>query len=171
MSDPELLRSARVWIVVLGAPALPDGAASPALARRLDRARHLWQGEPDAAFLVLGAAVHNAAVESETMRNWLVLHGVPNARIWSEAETRSTRDQARLVAALTRKHAPARLFVVSDKTHLPRIRLLLRRAGVDKKRLALAGAAWPSLSAVAWQIPYEILNYAKDWGRTRLGWW
>jgi len=156
---------------VLGAPSSPDGRPSPTQARRLERALEHWQSEPSAELLLLGGAVHNEAVESDTMRQWLLEKGVPADSIRTEERTASTRDQARLLCGLVRDHRPESLIVVSDRLHLPRVRMLLRRAGTDMGVVGLSGARLPGAGTVLAQACYEARCTVEDRVRTRLGRW
>ena len=157
MTDP--LRSHRHWIAVLGNPSHTDGTISPIQLRRCKTALSVYKTTDDAAVLVLGAAVKNDVVESETMARWLAENGVPESALWTEGETTSTRHQALLLVELFGEHWPASVTVVSDRTHLPRTKMLLARLGLRGNCLRFAGAPQ---NITAGFVVYETINYAKD---------
>lgn len=159
-------------IAVLGSSSLPDGTASPAQMRRCQKALELWKTTPGAVILLLGGAVANDVVESETMGAWLLGRGVPESQILKEGETANTRSQALFLAQLAHRYHPRSLSVVSDLSHLTRIKMLLHHAGMDRNSFGLAGS--PEPTATKYRIRsllYETLNYGKDWVRTSLGIW
>ena len=156
----------RDWVVVLGAPSEPDGRPSPVQIRRCSRALEIRREKQNAVFLLMGAAVQNDAVESASMRDWLLSKGVQASSIWTEERTATTRDQVRLLRDLVRRYEMRSLTLISDRTHLPRIRMLMRRAGMDISAVELVGASSiePFFSKVL-RVLYEIGNYVKDWVR------
>jgi len=151
------------WIAILGAPAGDDGSMSAPLLRRASRALELWRKTPDALLMCLGAAVANRHAESVVMREWLLAQGVPNDALWAETVTTTTREQARLLSRLCRDHAPQRLCVVSDRSHLPRTGFMLRRAGLGRTALCLVGARLPEgKRTLALQILHELSAWPAD---------
>jgi uncharacterized SAM-binding protein YcdF (DUF218 family) len=110
--------------VVAGAPALPDGRPSGALARRVRLAVALWR-EGVAPRLVFtggpGPGGHTEAGVAAALAGSL---GVPGEAIVVEDVSLSTEDNARLSAG---KLDARPVLVVSDSYHVLRCRLVFRR--------------------------------------------
>ncbi len=115
---------------------------------------------------------------AQLMRDELVRLGVPAARVLVEADSRTTRDEAVLVAQMLGRLGPREVVLVTSDVHMPRSLGAFRAAGVDCAPSAAAdpdrSRAWP-----AWILPsahglrfsgdlaHELLGLV--WYRTR-GW-
>lgn len=115
-------------IVVFGAGLDRAGRPSAGLEARLRRARAQAQRHPAARLLVSGGAVSHPKPEAEAMAEWLIAHGVAEARIIREAEARFTLDNAEKVADLVRTLGSRRVDLVTEAYHMPRSAALLRAA-------------------------------------------
>lgn len=110
------------WIVVLGARCYEDGQPSQALAERVKTACRLFREGYAPSIFMSGGPGDGATHETDAMLALAMEEGVPRGRI--------ALDREGLNSLATIRHAPpGRLLVVSHFYHLPRLKLLARRAG------------------------------------------
>jgi uncharacterized SAM-binding protein YcdF (DUF218 family) len=114
-------------IVVFGCPVGEGGVASPALERRLIRAREEAERDPQALLVVSGGIVRGER-EAPFMREWLVARGVEAARLRLESTARDTEENAAFVAELLRQESVTTVTLVTDAFHMRRSRWLLMLA-------------------------------------------
>ena len=74
---------------------------------------------------------HMLQSESEPLRNALIAVGVPATAIVEESGSKTTRDQARLVAPLLRAHDATRFVLVTSPMHMRRALAVFRAEGLD----------------------------------------
>lgn len=110
------------WIVVPGARCYADGTPSQALAERVRTACRLYREGHARRLFLSGGPGDGATHEVEAMRALAIEEGVPAGEIVVDREGLNTR-------ATIRHAPPGRLLVVSHFYHLPRLKLLARRAG------------------------------------------
>ena len=118
-------------IAVFGA-AEYGGRPSPVLHARLDKALSLYHRGLAPLLITLGggAAKDEGNTEGEAGRNYLLANGVPPARILAETTSVDTEQQVQRLAEIADDRNLHTLDVVSDGTHLFRIAVLCRRAGL-----------------------------------------
>jgi vancomycin permeability regulator SanA len=110
------------WIVVPGARCYADGTPSQALAERVRTACRLYREGYARKLFLSGGPGDGLTHEVEAMRALAIEEGVPAGEILLDRDGWNTR--------ATIRHAPqGRLLVVSHFYHLPRLKLLARRAG------------------------------------------
>ncbi len=147
-------------IAVFGA-AEYAGHPSPVLHARLDKALSLYQRHLAPVLITLGggASGDHGNTEGGAGRDYLLANGVPLNHIIAETSSVDTEQQVRRLATLARANGFRTMDVVSDGTHLFRIQLLCRRAGL---------AVYTSPRAVlghidgldrAQRIGHEMLSY------------
>ena len=100
---------------------------------RLDKALSLYQRGLAPTIITLGGGSSRDAgnTEGAAGRDYLLANGVPYESIIAETTSTDTEQQVRELAAIADKHDLRTLDVVSDGTHLYRIALLCRRAGLE----------------------------------------
>jgi uncharacterized SAM-binding protein YcdF (DUF218 family) len=122
-------------IVVFGCRIDEQGAATPALVRRLDTAFRLWQAHPEAYLLVTGGAWGDRPSEAHVMEAWLKDRGVPEGRIVREPLARHTLDNAMQTVPLLVKLSVSSATIVTEQYHLRRsllnMRFALQRLGAN----------------------------------------
>ena len=146
-------------ICVFGA-AQYGGKPSPVLRARLDHALALYEHGIAPVVLTLGgSAPGDSFSEGQVGRAYLMANGVPEKAIIAETESRSTDEQAHRVVVIARTNGYRRVVIVSDPTHLFRIREICARDG-------LAVLTSPRLQTTAvggsfeWQqVWHEIVTY------------
>jgi uncharacterized SAM-binding protein YcdF (DUF218 family) len=118
-------------IAVFGA-AEYAGRPSPVLHARLDHAVELYQKEIAPLVITLGGGTDKDAgmTEGGVGRDYLLANGVPYERIVAETESVDTQQQVTSLAAIARQRNLKSIVVVSDGTHLFRIRKLCENAGL-----------------------------------------
>jgi uncharacterized SAM-binding protein YcdF (DUF218 family) len=118
-------------IAVFGA-AEYRGHPSPVLHARLDHAVDLYRKQIAPVIITLGGSGKNSGnTEGGVGRDYLLANGVPFGDIIAETRSIDTEQQVRRLAAIARENNLRHIVVVSDATHLFRIRELCRDAGLD----------------------------------------
>lgn len=147
-------------IAVFGA-AEYSGRPSPVLHARLDKAVSLYQHSIAPYVITLGGGSDKDAgnTEGAVGRDYLLANGVPLKNIITETSSVDTEQQVqRLVAIAAEKHFQ-HIVVVSDGTHLFRIALLCRRAGLDVYTSPRAQLGHIDEYDAAHRMLHEILSY------------
>lgn len=118
-------------IVVFGA-AEYDGRPSPVFRARLEHARVLYNRGIAPLIVTLGGSeTGDEHSEGEVGRDYLVGGGVPESAIIAETHSRSTSESARRMAVISRANNLRRLVIVSDGTHMFRIRAICAANGLN----------------------------------------
>ena len=118
-------------IAVFGA-AEYAGRPSPVFHARLDKALALYQRDLAPVIITLGggSAKDSGNTEGAAGRDYLLANGVPGDHIIAETTSVDTEQQVDDLSVLAVEHKFHTFDVVSDGTHLFRIALLCRRAGL-----------------------------------------
>lgn len=156
-------------IVVLGA-AQWDGRPSPVLRARVDHAIQLWRrGLAPKLIMTGGRGPGDTTTEAAVERRYAMLHGVPTSAILVEAESRSTSESLRNVAAMM--DAGAReVILVSDPFHMLRLSILARRFGLRPRTSptrtspisANRAAFWRYTLYESWKVPVAFFFEFSD---------
>ena len=119
-------------IAVFGA-AEYSGRPSPVYHARLDHAVALYRRRIAPLIITLGGGSDKDSGKTEggVGRDYLLANGVPFNDIIAETHSIDTSQQAALLASIARKHRMRHIVVVSDGTHLFRIRELCEEEGLD----------------------------------------
>jgi len=119
-------------IVVFGA-AEYSGRPSPVLHARLDHAVSLYNKQIAPLIITLGGGGDKDSGHSEggVARDYLLANGVPYDKIIAETRSFDTEQQVARLAVIARANGLQHLVVVSDGTHLFRIRYLCQEQGLD----------------------------------------
>jgi uncharacterized SAM-binding protein YcdF (DUF218 family) len=136
------------------------GRPSPVLRARLDHALALYEHHIAPIVLTLGgSAPGDTFSEGQVGQAYLMANGVPETAIIAETQSRNTEEQARRIVTIARTNGYRRVVIVSDPTHLFRIREICAREG-----LQVLTSPRPQVSAVGssaeWQqVWHEIVTY------------
>lgn len=108
------------------------GRPSPVLHARLDHAVELYREGIAPLVITLGggAAADSGMTEGGVGRDYLLANGVPYGQIVAETESVDTNQQVARLAEIARTRNLKSIVVVSDGTHLFRIRRLCEAAGL-----------------------------------------
>jgi uncharacterized SAM-binding protein YcdF (DUF218 family) len=119
-------------IVVFGA-AEYSGRPSPVYHARLDHAVALYQHRIAPRIITLGGGSNrdSGMTEGGVGRDYLLAQGVPFSAIIAETNSFTTAQQAHRLAIIASDDNLHHLVVVSDPTHLFRIRQLCQQEGLD----------------------------------------
>lgn len=119
-------------IAVFGA-AEYGGRPSPVLHARLDKAISLYNKQIAPIVITLGGGSDKDSGKTEggVGRDYLLANGIPYNKIVAETYSIDTEQQVQRLAAIAQQRHLAHIVVVSDGTHLFRIALLCRRAGLQ----------------------------------------
>ena len=127
-------------IIVLGAPALPDGNPSPEeRARVMEGVREFKAGRAG-HIIFSGGAAQNRFVEGEVMAELAEVQGVPVADIVIEGQSKDTIQNIYFSYRLMQQRGWTSAEVVSSPSHLPRAGLILEHYSFQWQEHA---ARWP----------------------------
>jgi len=116
-------------IAVFGA-AEYDGRPSPVLRARLDHALTLYRQGLAPLIITLGGQGDAYHSEGSVGRDYLMAQGVPESRIIAETQSNNTEASAEQLSVIAASNHLSSVVVVSDPTHLFRIRAMCRREGL-----------------------------------------
>jgi len=158
-------------IAVFGA-AEYAGRPSPTLHFRLDHAVDLYRIKIAPTVITLGGGTDKDSGNTEggVGRDYLLAHGIPLGNIIAETRSTDTEQQVRRLAAIAREFNLHHIVVVSDGTHLFRIRELCQDVGLDvytSPRATIGHIGWWDLSM---RYLHEILSYTAWKLNLNIGW-
>ena len=146
-------------IAVFGA-AEYRGHPSPVLHARLDHAVDLYRRGIAPIIITLGGSGGDSGnTEGGVGRDYLLANGVPFGDIIAETRSIDTEQQVRRLAAIARENKLRHIVVVSDATHLFRIRELCREAGLDVYTSPRPSFGHISNYDLAMRYFHEIISY------------
>jgi uncharacterized SAM-binding protein YcdF (DUF218 family) len=147
-------------IAVFGA-AEYSGRPSPVLHARLDHAVALYRKKIAPLVITLGGGSDRDSGNTEggVGRDYLLAKGIPFANIIAETHSIDTEQQVHRLAAIARENSLRHIVVVSDATHLFRIRELCRDAGLDVYTSPRPALGHIDSFDLAMRYFHEILSY------------
>lgn len=91
----------------------------------------VYKDKPGSIIFALGGkgqlnAAKGAPAVSEVIKQELVKMGVPDKDIFVETDSKTTFEQLRAIKGLALKHGLKKIFIVSNRYHLPRIEAMLK---------------------------------------------
>ena len=147
-------------IAVFGA-AEYSGRPSPVLHLRLDHAVELYRRGVAPLIITLGGGSDKDSgnTEGAVGRDYLLANGVPFGNIIAETRSIDTEQQVHRLAEIARENNLNHIVVVSDATHLFRIRELCKDAGLDVYTSPRATIGHISNYDLTMRYFHEILSY------------
>jgi uncharacterized SAM-binding protein YcdF (DUF218 family) len=147
-------------IAVFGA-AEYSGHPSPVLHARLDHAVALYKRQIAPLVITLGGGgdKDSGTTEGGVGRDYLLANGVPYDKIIAETRSVDTEQQVQRLAAIAQADGLGKIVVVSDGTHLFRIRELCRAAGLDVYTSPRPSVGHISSYDLFQRYMHEILSY------------
>lgn len=119
--------------IVFGAKVKADGPART-LASRLDVAVDVMKRDSGTVCIVSGGqGPDEPFTEASCMRDYMVKRGISPDRIFLEEKASNTRENIQYSAELIEKLelTDRQIICISSETHIPRIRLMCAREGID----------------------------------------
>jgi uncharacterized SAM-binding protein YcdF (DUF218 family) len=158
-------------IAVFGA-AEYSGRPSPVLHARLDHAVDLYHKQIAPLIITLGGGSDKDSDNTEggVGRDYLLANGVPLANIIAETTSTDTEQQVRRLAQIARENHLQHIVVVSDGTHLFRVRELCENAGLDVYTSPRPALGHISNFDLAMRYFHEILSYTAMRLNLNVGW-
>src|SRR5882757_7238351 len=147
-------------IAVFGA-AEYSGHPSPVLHARLDHAVELYRKHIAPLVITLGGGgdKDSGNTEGGVGRDYLLANGIPFGSIIAETRSTDTEQQVHRLAAIARENNFHHIVVVSDATHLFRIRELCNDAGLDVYTSPRPAVGHISNYDMAMRYFHEIVSY------------
>ncbi len=147
-------------IAVFGA-AEYAGRPSPVLHARLDKAVALYDEDMAPVIVTLGGGSDKDSGKTEggVGRDYLLANGVPFDKIIAETKSFDTEQQVNSLARIAAREHFHHVIVVSDGTHLFRIALLCRRAGLEVYTSPRAPLGHIDDIDAAARVMHEMLSY------------
>jgi uncharacterized SAM-binding protein YcdF (DUF218 family) len=147
-------------IAVFGA-AEYSGRPSPVLHARLDHAVELYRKQIAPLVITLGGGSDKDSGNTEggVGRNYLLAKGIPFGSIIAETRSTDTEQQVHRLGAIARENNLHHIVVVSDGTHLFRIRQLCQDAGLDVYTSPRPTIGHISNYDMAMRYFHEIVSY------------
>ncbi len=146
-------------IAVFGA-AEYNGRPSPVLRARLEHALDLYKEGLAPVIVTLGGGSDPQFSEGEVGRDYLLAHGVQDRHIIAETDSQNTEQSVQALAKIAAANHFQRIIVVSDGTHLFRIRELCLAQGLD----VLPSPRYVGKPIDSWEqvqrYAHEIASYA-----------
>jgi len=155
-------------VVVLGTQVLPGGRPSRTLRARALYAARLYAGGEVALVIPTGSIGKHPPSEAEIAARILREAGVPDEVVLIEEEARSTRESARLVAAMAEERGIRGVVLVTDPLHCVRAIEAFRTEGLKTRASPVySSPMWRSTRMRREQFLREI--GALLWYRLRRG--
>jgi uncharacterized SAM-binding protein YcdF (DUF218 family) len=147
-------------IAVFGA-AEYSGRPSPVLHARLDHAVELYRKQIAPIVITLGGGSDKDSGNTEggVGRDYLLANGIPFGSIIAETHSVDTDQQVHRLAAIAHENNLHHIVVVSDATHLFRIRELCKEAGLDVYTSPRPAMGHISNYDLAMRYFHEIVSY------------
>ena len=147
-------------IAVFGA-AEYSGRPSPVLHARLDHAVDLYRTQIAPIIITLGGGrdKDSGNTEGGVGRDYLLANGIPIANIIAETTSTDTEQQVRRLAQIARENNLHHIVVVSDGTHLFRVREICKADGLDVYTSPRPALGHIDNYDLAMRYFHEILSY------------
>lgn len=135
---------------------------------RLAAGARAWLAGRAPSIILSGGGGGRGPSEAETMAAAIAKAGIPASALMLEQGSDNTRDNARLTAALARRHGMRKILLVTSSVHMPRASLLFRNAGAEVVPVPVPegklGSGWrkrwlPSPGAL-WRSGRALKEYA-----------
>lgn len=153
-------------IVVLGGEIAEIGKRAETLdvGAAFDRLQHalaLYRAGKAPMLIVSGGGAPGRVTEADVMAGLLGEHGVPDAAILREEESRNTRENGVNTAALLKDQGISRVILVTSAFHMDRALAVFRRLGIEAIPAATdyrVDLRSPEMPALEWLPTAEALH-------------
>ncbi len=118
-------------IIVLGAKIHPDGSPSNTLKYRLDAALNAYNQNRAPVLIVTGGqGPDENEPEARAMKRYLLQKGVPESRIYEDANSKNTIENLKNACAIMSVLNLETAVIATTDYHMPRARLIAKRLGI-----------------------------------------
>jgi uncharacterized SAM-binding protein YcdF (DUF218 family) len=145
-------------IAVFGA-AEYNGRPSPVLQARLQHALDLYRRGLAPLIITLGGGSDPQYSEGDVGRDFMLNHGVPDSRIIAETNSSDTEQSVMRLAAIARENHLNTILIVSDGTHLFRIRALCAAQGLHVLLSPREAGRSVSGLKIMERVAHEMVSY------------
>ena len=161
-------------LLLLGVALGADGAPTPELRARADRAAQAYREQGPLRIVACGGVTgaHQTA-EADAMVSLLVEAGVPGRDILPEDRSQTTMENLVNAARLLGGAKGRRVLVVTSDYHMRRALMTARRVGFRARGVSAPlahDAQWWRLRAMEWGYTVDLLMGWQDAGRSRPDW-
>lgn len=146
--------------IVFGAK-IHEWGPSQVLAARLNSAAEVMKEDSGAICITSGGqGADEPTSEGECMRDYMINKGISEDRIFAETESYDTLSNIKNSVKLLEElgESDRQIVCVSSDTHIPRIRLMCSRAGVDAEYIKAPSPKWELIFPT---LVREYMSYAK----------
>lgn len=146
-------------VIILGSGVNDDGRPSDVMRERLDTALEYLNDNPHSAIIVSGGLDDQGGyTEAESMKDYLIEHGIKSDRIYLENQSHSTRENIEYSeTVLQNNHLSASVLIVTSDFHLYRAGYLARHYHLDYELLG-SPTPWYVLPSYWIREMYGILH-------------
>lgn len=144
-------------IVVFGAKTYANGAPSRTLANRVITACHLYKQGYAKTLIFSGGPGTGAIYETDAMKTLAIQQGVQPQDILLDPQGLNTQATVKNTLVLFHQFHLHRILVVSDFSHLPRIKLAYQLAGQEV--YTVPAKEFPRLSLLLFQLGREVFAF------------
>ncbi len=152
------LKNPRYLAVVPGAGITRSGKPSPALKRRLQKAYYLYNTHKVKKIFISGKSY-----EIFSMSRYLLAKGADKKDLIKDVHGNNTFQTVKNVRAFCRRHGIRSVVFISQRYHLPRIRLLIKRLKVPGAVTVASVSNSPKLKTRYRFILRETFALQKAW--------
>ena len=119
-------------IIILGAQVLPDGTPNVQLQLRLDLGAEYYFKNPSVYIVTSGAQGKDEPMpEGIAMKNYLISKGIPEEKIISEIDSRTTKENIAFSFNLLNELSCTNPVIITSDYHLPRALQIAKDAGLE----------------------------------------
>jgi len=127
-------------VIVPGARVMPDGTLSTALRFRADGCvKAVKEGLSDRVVVCGARGADEPCTEAEAIKEYLVLSGIPEKSIFTDANSFSTIENIRNAACIMRENGLHTALIVTSDYHLSRCLFLARLFGIRASGIPVCG--------------------------------
>ena len=146
-------------VIILGCGVNSDGTPSAIMQERVNAGLTFLESRPDAKIVVSGGQLGGAPIsEAESMKQYLIEHGIEESRIYIEDQSRTTAENLRFSAIVIKENRLSQnVAVVTSEFHLARACLYAERNGLRPAPVK-AVTPWYALPAYALREVYAVFD-------------
>jgi uncharacterized SAM-binding protein YcdF (DUF218 family) len=148
---------------------LNHGAIDQDYQQRLTQTAKLMREDHARQLILLGGSANAGISEAEAGQAWLVSNGINASRMLREEHSQNTLENLRHARVMLREMEGAKVTMISNRYHLPRIATIADSLGIDhhlcacENEFTLTPTLLPRLILEAWYIVW--FKTGRSWAR------